>query len=176
MNKQEVIKEFWSNVRILVITVVFTLFFINFVAQIAITCGNSMNSTLSNNDILLMEKITQRFGTLKRFDVIVFDSENEIHEDYIKRIIGLPGEKVQIKQDGTIYINGKKLKDDKYGKETIKDPGNAIETITLGKNEYFVLGDNRNNSSDSRFELGPVKLSQIKGHVLFGILPPKKVK
>lgn len=175
MNKKEIISDFLDNVKILIVTVIITLLFINFVAQFAVTCGNSMNDTLNNNDILLMEKLTQRFGELKRFDVIVFDSENEEHENYIKRIIGLPGETIRIDENGNIYINNKKLENDVYGNATIKDPGLAIDEITLNENEYFVLGDNRNNSLDSRFDLGAVELSQVKGKVLFSVFPAKKI-
>ena len=166
----------WDNIKIIAITIIITLLFLHFVAQLAVTCGNSMNNTLNNGDLLIMEKITTRFLELKRYDVVVFDSENEKHENFIKRVIGLPGETVRIDQDGVIYINGNKLSDDKYGAEQIKDPGRAKTEIKLGENEYFVMGDNRNESLDSRFdEVGNVRIDQIKGKVMFSIYPIKKI-
>ena len=93
---------------------------------------------------------------------------------FIKRVIGLPGETVQIADDGTILINGKAL-DDKYGTEKITDPGLAEYPVKLKDNEYFVLGDNRNHSEDSRFsDVGAVRKEQIVGRVIYRILPFRK--
>ena len=105
--------------------------------------------TLSNNDNLIVDKISYRFKDPQRFDIIVFPFQYDENVYYIKRIIGLPGETVQIGTDGTIYIDGQVLEEG-YGKEVMLSPGRAGEPITLGEDEYFVLGDNRNNSSDSR--------------------------
>ena len=90
---------------------------------------------------------------------------------YIKRVIGLPGETVRIDNQGDIYINDELLEED-YGREVIEDPGIAEDGITLGADEYFVLGDNRNNSSDSRDpDVGAVSKSQIRGHVWLRLRP-----
>ena len=126
--------------------------------------GPSMNDTLQDHDRVLMNKFTYRIKTLDRFDVIVFKYAYDTDTDYIKRVIGLPGETVRIDLDGNIYINEELLEED-YGKEVIDDPGIAEDGITLGENEYFVLGDNRNNSSDSRDpDVAAVSKDQIKGH------------
>ena len=102
---------------------------------------------------------------------MVVDTKNgNQKQQYIKRIIGLPGEKVKIKK-GHVYINGKQLKEIKVFDE-IEDGGMARDTISLGKDEYFLLGDNRNNSKDSRnVELGIVKKKQIRGKLCFRIMP-----
>ncbi len=133
--------------------------------------GPSMNDTLQDLDRVMINKFTYRLKDPKRFDVIVFKYAYDTDTDYIKRVIGLPGETVQINADGEIFINGQLLEEN-YGKEVIEDPGIAEDGITLGKHEFFVLGDNRNNSSDSRDpDVGAVSKSQIKGHVWLRLKP-----
>ncbi len=123
--------------------------------------GTSMEPTFSDADVLLLDKFTYGFVGAERFDIIAFTIDNS-DTVYVKRIIGLPGEKVQIK-DGSIYIDGKLLKTDIVA-EDILNAGDVAEVITLGKDEYFVLGDNRNNSEDSRFaSIGMVKEANIIG-------------
>ena len=125
----------------------------------------------SMNDRLLMNKFTYRFKQLDRYQIVVFKYAYDTDTDYIKRVIGLPGETVQIDDDGNIYIDGELL-EEHYGKEVIEDPGMAADEITLGDDEYFVLGDNRNNSSDSRdADVGPVSKSQIKGTAWLRLTP-----
>ena len=111
--------------------------------------GESMYPTLHDDDNLIVDKISYRFRDPKRYDIIVFPYKYEEDTYYIKRIIGMPGETVQIR-DGYVYIDGKRLTGDVYGKEKIKDPQTAAEPVTLGDDEYFVMGDNRNHSMDSR--------------------------
>ena len=133
-----------------------------------------MESTLQHGDNLIVDKISYRFSDPKRFDIVVFPFQYEEDTYYIKRIIGLPGEIVQIDTDGVIYINGEVLHES-YGLEVIKDPGRAIEPITLGEDEYFVMGDNRNNSTDSSTELvGNVKRSELIGKAWVRIYPFSK--
>jgi signal peptidase I len=133
--------------------------------------GPSMNDTLQDQDRLLINKFSYRFHDLDRFDIIVFKYAYETDTDYIKRIIGLPGETVRIDAEGNIYINDELL-EESYGKEVMEDPGIAEDGITLGADEYFVLGDNRNNSSDSRSpDVGPVSKEQIKGNAWLRLGP-----
>ena len=134
----------------------------------------SKKNTLKDGENLLAEKVSYRFGEPKRFDVIVFypyGRDNDAY--YIKRVIGLPGETVQIK-GSTIYIDGKPLKEN-YGKDPIDYAGIAEKPIKLGDDEYFVLGDNREISRDSRYEeVGKVKRKNIEGRAVLRIYPFNK--
>lgn len=145
-----------------------------YVVQRTIVDGHSMEDTLQDHDNLLVEKLSYRFDDPKRFDVIVFyPYGKEQKEYYVKRIIGLPGETVQI--IGTdIYIDGQVIKED-YGKMPIEDAGIAEESLKLANDEYFVMGDNRRVSLDSRYEqVGPVKRELIAGKAVFRIWPFSK--
>lgn len=119
--------------------------------------GDSMLPNFKDGELLLTEKVTYRIYKPQRGDVIVFRAPSA-NVDYIKRIIGLPGETLRV-EDGTVIVNDQKLVEP-Y--ETQKTQGN--ETVTLGKDQYFVLGDNRNASSDSR-TFGPIAGNSIKGKV-----------
>lgn len=144
---------------------------ITFVAQRTDVNGTSMVPTLENADQLICEKLTYRFKDPERFDIIVFPYQYAENTYFIKRIIGLPGETVRIDEDGNIYINGEILDED-YGYETIQYAGLAAEEIRLGDDEYFVMGDNRNNSEDSRFpDVGNIKRDDIIGRALCRIYP-----
>lgn len=133
--------------------------------------GNSMNSTLEDGEVILINKLAYKLSTPKRFDVIVFMQKDKEHAYYnIKRIVGLPGEKVAIK-DGCVYINGDKISE-KVIVEAINNPGLASETITLKDDEYFVLGDNRNQSEDSRFaNISMIKTDEIIGKAWLRLKP-----
>lgn len=146
---------------------------ITFVGQRTEVEGASMENTLHNGDNLIVDKLSYRFHDPERFDIIVFPFQFQDNTYYIKRIIGLPGETVQIMDDGSIYINGEKLEEN-YGMEVIKPEtiGRAAEPIELGDDEYFVMGDNRNNSSDSRTDkVGNIKRENIIGKAWLRIWP-----
>ena len=133
-----------------------------------------MEPTLSNGDNLIVDKISYRFRNPERFDIIIFPYKYEKDTFFIKRIIGMPGETVWINNSGEIYINGVLLSEN-YGLETIKYAGLASTPITLGKDEYFVMGDNRNDSTDSRFDVvGPIKRKEIVGRAWVRIYPFNK--
>ena len=132
-----------------------------------------MENTLHNGDNLIVDKLSYRFRDPERFDIIVFPFQYQANTYYIKRIIGLPGETVQIMEDGSIYINGEKM-EESYGREVIQPEtiGRAAEPIVLGEDEYFVMGDNRNNSSDSRTDIvGNIKREDIIGKAWLRIWP-----
>lgn len=140
-----------------------------FLGRAAIVSGDSMQPTLNDGDMLIVQKIAYRHP--RRFDIIVFDPLDGRGTLFIKRVIGLPGETVQI-LDGAVAIDGKILEED-YGMEPMEEAGLAAVPLVLGEDEYFVLGDNRNNSGDSRSaSVGAVKLDQIAGKALFRFWPP----
>lgn len=136
--------------------------------------GDSMSPVLKNGDIVLVNRIVYDASAPKRGDIIVFKPNgNENLHSYMKRIVALPGETVQIK-DGGIYVDGKKLKE-KYKTSEIKDAGLASEEIKLAGDEFFVLGDNRESSEDSRMaDIGNVKRSEIEGKAWFIVGPHKR--
>lgn len=159
-----------------------TFFILHFLGQRTRVSGSSMEATLSDGDNLIVDKLSYRFSDPKRFDIIVFpyegekDSDSSLHKTYyIKRIIGLPGETVYIDYNGNIFIDGVKLEEN-FGLQRINNPGDAAKGIRLGEDEYFVLGDNRNNSSDSRFvNVGPIKGDKITGRAWVRIYPFDKI-
>lgn len=165
------LKEAFGFLCYLVIVLLFTFLVVEFVGQRTVVSGSSMEATLTDGDNLIVDKLSYRFREPERFDIIVFEYQKEENTFYIKRVIGLPGETVQIAEDGTIFINGEEL-EESYGKEVIKDAGIATEPIQLQEDEYFVLGDNRNGSRDSRDgEVGPVKKSWILGKAWLRVYP-----
>ena len=146
--KPNVMRELLGMLVYVGIVLAITFLIITFVGQRTHVSGESMENTLDDGDQLIVDKLTYRFHDPERFDIIVFPFRYKDNTYYIKRIIGLPGETVQI-VDGEIYINGELL-EESYGRDVMQDAGLAAEPITLGDDEYFVLGDNRNYSSDSR--------------------------
>lgn len=173
--KPNVIQETISFVLYIAIVFLLTYLVIHYVGQRTQVSGTSMEYTLSDGDNLIVDKISYRFHDPERFDIIVFPFQYKEDTYYIKRIIGLPGETVQIGEDGTIYIDNEKL-EESYGREVIQDPGQAVEPIKLGEDEYFVLGDNRNASSDSRDpSVGVIAGEDIIGRAWVRLYPFDKI-
>lgn len=171
---KKVLKEILSTSLYILGVLCITYLVIHFVGQRTQVQGSSMEPKLSSEDNLIVDKISYRFHDPERFDIIVFPFQYEDNTYYIKRIIGLPGETVQIDLEGNILIDGEILEEN-YGKEVIQSPGRAYEPITLGEDEYFVMGDNRNNSTDSRDpSVGNIKREDIIGRAWLRILPLDK--
>ena len=167
-------REILGTAAYLLVVVALTFLFVQFVGQRTHVNGDSMNVTLEDGDNLIVDKLSYRFSDPKRYDIIVFPYQYQEKTYYIKRIIGMPGETVQV-IDGMVYIDGEML-DETYGMEMMQYAGVASEPITLGEDEYFVLGDNRNNSSDSRDpSVGNIQEDQIIGKAFLRIWPFNKI-
>lgn len=125
----------------------------------------SMDPTLQQEDTIIVEKVSYFFSKPDRFDVVVFPFEGEKGTYFIKRVIGMPGETIQIDETGAILVNGEVL-NESYGNAVMESAGEAAEPIVLGEDEYFVLGDNRNDNADSRHSMvGNVSGDEIIGKV-----------
>ncbi|MFU0826670.1 MAG: Signal peptidase I [Lachnoclostridium sp.] len=164
-------KEILEMLFYFALVIVLVLLIHQFVGQQIEVSGSSMESTLHDEDHLILEKVTYEIGEPKRFDIVVFRPYSDEKDTYyIKRVIGLPGETIQI-IGSKIYINNKLLEEN-YGNSPMVDGGIAKEPVVLGNDEYFLLGDNRNNSKDSRDEsIGPVKRDAIIGRAWVRIWP-----
>ena len=166
-DEQEEKRPFWKDLLemalYLLIAAGICFLIIKFIAVRSIVDGGSMNPLLSDGDNLIVQKVSYYFHEPERFDIIVFELKNEPGTHYIKRIVGLPGERVRV-ADGMVFINGEPLTDDVYGNAPMEKAYRAREEILLGEDEYFVLGDNRNRSQDSRtVYVGNVEKKQILG-------------
>lgn len=138
-------------------------FIVNYGLEKITMAGDSMNDTLMDGDKILINKLSYRFTSPKRFDIIVYRQSGKEHSYYsVKRIVGLPGDTIQIK-DGNVYIDDEKI-EEKVSVEEMVNGGLAMEKIKLDEDEYFVLGDNRNDSEDSRFaSIGNIVRDEIVG-------------
>ncbi|MBS6396502.1 MAG: signal peptidase I [Clostridiales bacterium] len=171
---QGLLREILGFLMYVAVVVGATFLIITFVGQRTYVSGSSMENTLSDGDNLIVDKLTYRFSDPERFDIIVFPFRYEEHVYYIKRIIGLPGETIQIR-DGDIYVDGEILYES-YGREVMKGAGLAADPVTLGEDEYFVLGDNRNDSTDSRDpSVGAIHRDEIVGRAWVRIWPLDKI-
>ena len=171
---KKVLKEILSTSLYLLFVLCAVYLVIHFVGQRTQVQGSSMEPKLSSEDNLIVDKISYRFHEPERFDIVVFPFRYEENTFYIKRVIGLPGETIQIDEMGNILINGEVL-EESYGKEVIQNPGRAYEEIVLADDEYFLMGDNRNNSTDSRDpSVGNVRRDEIIGRAWLRIWPLNK--
>lgn len=147
-----------------------------FVAQFHKVSGNSMVPTYQNGDYLITEKVNYRFREPRHGEVVVVKNPRDESQDFIKRIIAVPGDTLQI-SGGFVYLNGKRLEEG-YLPQGRKTPAGAFtregDILKAGSNQYFVLGDNREHSSDSR-EWGPVTKEEIVGRAFFRYFPVQSI-
>lgn len=176
--KNAALKELLSYVVWLLGVWITVQLIIHFVGTFSVVDGDSMQPTLHDKEYLWVDKLSYHFSEPERFDIVIFPITYRGREShFVKRIIGLPGETVYIDESGVIYINGEVLDED-YGKEVIAEYNRyrAKEPLTLGEDEYFVMGDNRNHSSDSRVEsVGNIERSRIIGKAVVRLWPFNKI-
>ena len=169
------VREVFSWMIEILLAIVLAFTFVYFIGLRTSVVGQSMSPTLVSGDEILVNRFVYKVTDPKRGDIIVFlPNGNEKSHYYVKRVIGVPGDTVLI-QNGAVYINGEVYKEE-IEAAAIEEAGLASEEITLDSDEYFVLGDNRNNSTDSRFaSVGEIKRQNIIGKAWVRIYPFNKI-
>ena len=167
---EQAIAGLWDTLKLVLEVAVLALIIYLFVFQISIVKGASMEPTFAEHDRLIIDKVTYRVRSIQRFDVVVFSGgPREPRKDYIKRVIGLPGETVQLR-DGRLLIDGELVVQDFSFQNMV---GERLGAISIKDGHYFVLGDNRPHSTDSRANgrIGQVPAENIRGRVRARIWP-----
>lgn len=167
------IREFIIDFVKLIIVIIIILFLMIYVVSVTQVVGNSMNSTLENGDVLILNKFKYRFTDIKRGDIISLEYADTKY--LIKRVIGLPGDKVSIR-DNTLYINGELYVENYLDEGLVYDDFDLsnLGYDTIPEDMYLVLGDNREDSLDSR-EIGLISKDEVIGKVSFRIWPLNKL-
>ena len=168
--KKEVIKNILSWGMYIAFGLLLALFMVTFVFRFTVVKGDSMRETLKNNQVLYTDKLTYRFKSPKRGDIVICRYPG-FEENCIKRVIGLPGETIYIK-DGVVYINDSAGEDLWKGNHEMED----MSSVIIPEDCYFVMGDNRSNSRDSRDKtVGCIPMKDIYGKATFSVLPLNKI-
>lgn len=171
MNKT--IKKIIDFIKTLLIAIIISFFVKYFIVDLTAVSGRSMEPTLQTGDIMIVNKIANNLGIdYKRGDIVIVNSPIE-DKLYIKRVIGLPNDKIFIK-DGSFYINDHKLNENYLKDNTITKETTFINSWNLESDEYFLVGDNREKSNDSR-KFGPIKRSDFVGKAFLRIYPFYKI-
>ncbi len=173
--KKYSVRKIISELLLYLVIVLLCMFVVpKYIIQRTIVNGTSMQDTLHTGESLLVEKITHHFNDPDRYDIVVFyPFGKDTEEYYVKRVIGLPGETIQIK-DNNIYINGEIIEDN-FSNGTDTYPGIAAEPLELGSDEFFMIGDNRADSYDSRYmDIGPITRDKISGRAILRMYPFNK--
>jgi len=158
-------KEVWEWVRSIIIAIIIALLFRVFIIEHFLVDGQSMQPTLEHNERILVNKFIYRFGEPEHKEIIVFEYEDT--RDFIKRVVGIEGDTVRIK-DNILYINDEPVEEPYIQKNSVDDYG----PVTVPEGHYFVLGDNRANSRDSRYDdVGFVSEEEIKGRAALVFWP-----
>jgi signal peptidase I len=168
------LQSFWEFVRFGIIALIIVIPIRIFIAEPFIVSGSSMVPTFQNGDYLIIDKLSYELGSPKRDDVVVFRYPGDTTKFFIKRIIGLPNETVDIKGNEVTITNGAHTESFLLDQPFVKNPANNTTHFELKSDEYFVMGDNRSASSDSRY-WGAVKKNLLTGRPLFRLLPVNKI-
>lgn len=174
MNRKKIINNITEFLKTILIAVIITFFVKYFIVDLTAVSGRSMESTLQTGDIMVVNKISNNLGSDYEIgDIVIVNSPIE-DKLYIKRVIGLPNDKVVIK-DGNFYINDLLLEENYLKENTTTKKTSLVDSRHLKDNEYFLVGDNRENSNDSR-KFGPIKKSNFIGKAFLRIYPFQKIK
>lgn len=167
-------QTFWDLARFAALALIIVIPIRLFIIEPFVVSGSSMFPTFENADYLIVDKLSYELGTPKRDDVVVFKYPNDTTKYFIKRIIGLPGETIDIKGSDIFITNTAHTDGFKLDQPFIVDPAMNEAHLVLKEDEYFVMGDNRNASSDSRY-WGAVKKDLLVGRALVRLLPLKNI-
>lgn len=160
-------------IKTIIIAAVIVLPIRIFIAQPFIVSGSSMDPTFNNGDYLIVDQLSYRFAEVDRYDVIIFRYPKDPSKFFIKRVIGLPGETVSIK-DGVVFIKPPNEGVFRLEESYVENKSRSTSNATLGESEYFVMGDNRGASSDSRI-WGPLNKDFLVGRAYIRLLPISKI-
>lgn len=169
--KLDIFREFLGYLFVIILAIIFSVLVRIFVFETYVVPTPSMEPTLLVEDKVIVNKLAYKFHPIKRGDIVAFHSPVEKGKDLVKRAIALGGDKITLTSQGDIYINDKKLVED-YLPDNI-NPGYDPQTFIIGEDEIFVMGDNRNDSLDSRF-FGPINKKDIFGEVFIIYWPPSR--
>lgn len=167
-------QSFWELVRFALIALIIVVPIRVFIAEPFIVSGSSMFPTFENGDYLIVDKLSYEIGSPKRDDVVVFRYPNDTTKFFIKRIIGLPNETVDIKGSDVTITNAEHPEGFKLSQPFVENKANNETHVQLKSDEYFVMGDNRSASSDSRY-WGPVKKNLLTGRAFLRLLPINEI-
>ena len=165
VNSVEAKSEVREIIESLAIAVLIVTFITVFVGRFCRVKGRSMEPTLHTNEWLWTDKLGYEIGSIKRGDIVVL-KYHETRDKYVKRVIGLPGDTIEVKNH-SVYVNSARL-DEPYIKEA---PYSDFKQLTVPEHSYFVMGDNRNASDDSRGSVGPVPIEKIEGRAIVRLWP-----
>lgn len=170
-----IIKEIREWVLSILIAAAVAFIIKGFLIDIIQVSGTSMLPNLSDRDRLVIEKVSLYTHNYRRGEIIIFKPNNETQDIYIKRVIGLPGDRVEIK-NGEVYVNSEKLDEDYLFQDTFTQPAREeYSNLTVPDNCLYVLGDNRTVSEDSRY-IGPIPVENIRGHALLRVYPFNEIR
>lgn len=166
-------KELWEYIKMLIIVLVSVIIVQNYLIINAVIPSESMEETIMTGDRILGNRLAYVFSKPKRFDIVIFKFPDNEEELFIKRVIGLPGETLEVK-DGKVYINGSETPlEDSFTPEV---PKGDFGPCTIPEDSYFMMGDNRNRSRDSRMWKHPyVKEEKIEGKAMLRYFPGIKI-
>lgn len=167
-------QSFGELVRFAIIALAIVIPLRIFVAEPFVVSGSSMFPTFENGNYLIIDKLSYKISSPQRDDVVVFKYPNDQTKYFIKRIIGLPNETLDIKGNAVTITNSAHPEGFTLDQPYVLNGANNITHLELKADEYFVMGDNRNASSDSRY-WGPVKRELLTGIAFLRLLPPKKI-